>query len=494
MSEDVRVRFAPSPTGYLHVGGARTALFNHLFARHHGGRFILRIEDTDRKRFQQAALEEIFHSLEWLGLEWDEGPDRGGDLGPYFQSERRDLYEKHARELIENDLAYPCFCTPERLQALRKAQEKTQGASVSGYDRLCRDLTPEERARRMGENRSYVVRFKIPEGRRIPFHDMIRGDILYESDVLDDFVILKSDGFPTYHLANVVDDHLMNITHIMRGDEWISSAPRHVLLYEAFGWEAPALAHLPVILAPGGGKLSKRHGAASVMDYRRRGILPQALVNFLVLLGWAPGGDTELMTREEMVERFTLDRVTAKASVFDEEKLDWMNGQYLRRENVATLRGPVVQRLKEKGVIENDIEESYMNRVILLLRERSRRITDIADQAEYFFHDPASYDPHAARKHFREDTAGRLEHLVHRLDTLPDFTADSLEDLYRTTAESLNLSAGKLIHPTRLAISGVPAGPGLFELMEVLARDRVVRRLRRAIVWMNDKENEDRGA
>ncbi|HMD68852.1 MAG TPA: glutamate--tRNA ligase, partial [Chitinivibrionales bacterium] len=275
MPSQIRVRFAPSPTGYLHVGGARTALFNYLFAKHSGGTFVLRIEDTDRSRFVEGALREIYDSLAWLGLSWDEGPDVGGGFGPYVQSERCELYKKYAGDLLDRGLAYRCYCTPQRLEEVRRDREKAK--MLTGYDRHCRDLDKGEIANCQNEGKKYTVRLKVPLNRSIVFNDMIRGSIEYKSEVLDDLVLLKSDGFPTYHLANVVDDHEMKISHVLRGDEWISSTPRHILLYEAFGWAPPAFAHMPVILDPSGGKLSKRKGAASVTDYRNRGILPDAL-------------------------------------------------------------------------------------------------------------------------------------------------------------------------------------------------------------------------
>ncbi len=329
MASEIRVRFAPSPTGYLHVGGARTALFNYLFAKHTGGTFILRIEDTDRSRFVEGALKEIYDSLRWLGLSWDEGPEAGGSVGPYVQSERLDLYKKRARELLDAGYAYRCFCTPQRLEEVRNAREKAK--ELTGYDRHCRNLPKEEESRLLAASMPFVVRFAVQPGRTVAFSDTIRGTIEYKTDVLDDFVILKSDGFPTYHLANVVDDREMKVSHVLRGDEWISSTPRHILLYEAFAWEPPAFAHMPVILDPTGGKLSKRKGAASVMDYKNRGILPGALFNFLALLGWSPGGgdEREKMTREEIISAFALDKISPKAAVLDEKKLDWMNGLYM---------------------------------------------------------------------------------------------------------------------------------------------------------------------
>lgn len=485
-SEKVRVRFAPSPTGYLHVGGARTALFNYLFARHHRGRFVLRVEDTDRKRFQSDALKEIFDSLRWMKLEWDEGPEKNGDFGPYIQSERRSFYHLYARQLLESGHAYRCFCTPERLSGLREARQKSKTQQGPGYDRHCLNLSGEAVRGLLDSGTPHVIRYRIPDRRSICFTDMIRGNIEYQSDVLDDFVILKSDGYPTYHLANVVDDHLMHISHILRGDEWIASTPRHVLLYEALGWEPPRFAHMPVILAPDGGKLSKRKGAASVMDYKNSGYLADALVNFLALLGWSPGDDREIMSREELIAFFSLDKVSPKASVFDQKKLDWMNGHYIREEDVETLLREVIPLWERSGLFkEKDVPESrYCIGVVRLMKERAKRIQDIAENSRYFFEDPREYDPKLAKKYFRPETATRLNRVNENLAALKPFTQDTLESLYRTLADEMGISAGKLIHPTRLAISGVGFGPGLFEMMELLGKQTVVRRIEQAIQWM----------
>ncbi len=475
------VRFAPSPTGYLHVGGARTALFNYLFARHHGGRFILRIEDTDRKRYQPDALDEIFASLKWLGLQWDEGPEAGGGAGPYFQSQRTALYREHADRLLAAGRAYRCFCTEERLAQLRLEQEKAKMAHGSGYDRHCRGLEEARVLELLAAGAPHVVRLKVPDERPVSFHDLIRGDIAYDSAQLDDLVLLKSDGFPTYHLANVVDDHLMGISHVLRGDEWIASTPKHILIYEAFGWAPPVFAHMPVILAPDGGKLSKRRGAASVLDYQRAGFLPEALRNFLALLGWAPGNDREIMTLEEMIAAFTLDRVQAKAAVFDETKLEWMNGVYLQGRSVESLL-PDVRAVWEKMELPQDAlsDEAFLKKVIAMFRERSRKTGEIAENSLYFFRDPLEYDAQAAKKYFKPDMLPRIDALLAALADLQPFAQDALEGLYRRLAEELGVSAGKLIHPTRLAVSGVGFGPGLFEMLEALGRETVLRRLRRA--------------
>ncbi len=475
------VRFAPSPTGYLHVGGARTALFNFLFARHHNGKFILRIEDTDQKRYQPEALAEIFASLKWLGLQWDEGPEAGGERGPYSQSQRTAIYRSHADQLLAAGKAYRCFCSEERLARLREEQEKAKMAHGSGYDRHCRGLGETEVKSLLAAKTPHVVRLRVTDDRAVTFHDMIRGDITYESAQLEDLVLLKSDGFPTYHLANVVDDHLMGITHVLRGDEWIASTPKHILIYEAFGWPPPVFAHMPVILAPDGGKLSKRRGAASVLDYQRAGYLPEALLNFLALLGWAPGGDREIMTLEEMIAAFSLDRVQAKAAVFDETKLEWMNGVYLQGRSIESLLPDVLPLWDKIGLPpERLADREYLGRVIGLFRERSKKIAEIADNSTYFFKDPLEYDPQAARKFFKAETLPLFDALLSRLETLEPFSHEALESLYRLLAGDLGISAGKLIHPTRLAVSGVSFGPGLFEMLEMLGKETVVRRLKGA--------------
>jgi glutamyl-tRNA synthetase len=480
------VRFAPSPTGYLHVGGARTALFNFLFARHHNGTFILRIEDTDQKRFQPEALTEIFTSLKWLGLHWDEGPEAGGERGPYFQSQRTEIYRRHAGQLLAEDKAYRCFCSEERLTRMREEQEKAKMAQGSGYDRHCRFLAPAETAALLAAGTPHVVRLKVPDERNVVFTDLIRGDISYQSSQLDDLVLLKSDGFPTYHLANVVDDHLMQVTHVLRGDEWIASTPKHILIYEAFGWQPPLFAHMPVILAQDGGKLSKRRGAASVMDYQRAGFLPEALLNFLALLGWAPGEDREIMTLDEMIAAFSLQRVSAKSAVFDETKLEWMNGQYLQQLSLDSLLPEVVSAWAELGiqVSASGGDKIYAQTVIGLFRERSKKISEIAEKSRYFFCDPEGYEAQAAKKYFKGEAAQILKTLAAKLEKLENFDHESLENLYRQEAEAMGLAAGKLIHPTRLAVSGLSFGPGLFEMLELLGREKVLRRLQAALHWI----------
>lgn len=486
MNKQVRVRFAPSPTGYLHVGGARTALFNYLFARHNQGTFILRIEDTDRTRYQEEALTEIYESLKWLGLTWDEGPGVGGKYGPYIQSERTDLYRQYARQLVDEGKAYPCFCSSERLEQVRLEREKNKEQVQIGYDRHCRDIDPKAAAERMAAGESHVIRLKVPVGETVVFDDQIRGRIETASDLLDDLVLLKSDLFPTYHLANVVDDHHMEISHVLRGDEWIATTPRHVLLYRALGWTPPVFAHLPVILAQGGGKLSKRKGAASVMDYQRAGYLPAALFNFLALLGWNPGDERELMKVEELIASFTLERITPKASVFDEQKLEWMNGNYMAEAQNETLLDLVMPLWLEKGWITLELDRSYLLGVVDLMKSRSKKVTELGEGCSYYFTDPDEYEEKAARKRFTDGADEVLGHLVDVLEKEERYSITGLEEIFQGLCDRLQISAGKLIHPTRLAISGLSFGPGLFELMAQLGKETVLRRLKRAVSWIRE--------
>lgn len=485
MSSAVRVRFAPSPTGYLHVGGARTALFDFLYARHTGGTFVLRIEDTDRNRYNPEALKEIYESLRWLGLQWDEGPEVGGPYAPYVQSERTAMYRDAAARLLSAGQAYRCFCAPERLQKLREEQEKAKAARV-GYDRCCRSLSPEESQRRADAGERHVVRFAIPGGRTVAFDDVIRGHIEYQTDVLEDTILLKSDGFPTYHLANVVDDNHMCISHVLRGEEWIASTPLHILMYEAFGWTAPRFAHVPVILSADGGKLSKRKGAASVMDYKKEGFLAEAMVNFLSLIGWAPGDDREKMNRAELIEAFTMERISPKPGVLDEKKLEWLNGQYMAELPVDAVAGEVVDGWKILGCVDASADPSdpHLRAVVELMKSRSRRVSEIAPSTVYFFKDPDTYEEKAAKKSFTPDAVAMLRELADLLEPLPSFDHQALETVYREYAEKRALGAGKIIHPTRLAISGVSFGAGLFEMMQLLGKQVVVQRMRRAADWI----------
>uniref|UniRef100_A0A7V3YL25 Glutamate--tRNA ligase n=1 Tax=Candidatus Caldatribacterium californiense TaxID=1454726 RepID=A0A7V3YL25_9BACT len=487
MGEIVRVRFAPSPTGFLHLGGARTALFNWAFARKYGGVFVLRIEDTDLARSTEESVRVILESLRWLGLLWDEGPEVGGPYGPYFQSQRLHLYREYAERLLEKGLAYECFCTPEELKE-RKERVIAQGGSWR-YDRRCLHLSAREREAFRREGRKPVLRFRIPEG-TTTFVDMLRGDVTFDNGELDDFVILKSDGMPTYNFACVVDDALMRITHVIRGDDHISNTPRQVLLYEAFGFPCPQFAHIPMILGKDRTRLSKRHGSPSVTYYRDMGYLPEAMVNYLARLSWATGEEEkEIFTREEIIERFSLEQVTKHAAVFDLDKLNWMNGVYLRAANPERLAEILVDILKRQGkVTERDLTPeffAYCRRVMALMRDRIRYVAQVLEEAEYFFTEHYEYDPQAVENVlFEERVPEILKTSYELLKDLEPFDAATIEKAIRSEAERRGLKAAQFIHPLRVAVSGKKVGPGLFELLEVLGKERVLARIARTLRFL----------
>jgi glutamyl-tRNA synthetase len=480
-----RTRFAPSPTGYLHIGGLRTALFSYLYARHEEGDFILRIEDTDRARYVEGAIDDIIESLKWLGIEWDEGPDRGGQYGPYLQSERKERYRVHAHRLIETGHAYKCFCSPQRLKALREAK-KNQGGALS-YDRHCRNLSTEEVQSREQAGESYVIRLKVPEEGETTFEDAIRGIIKTDNAILDDMILLKSDGFPTYHLANVVDDHLMHITHVIRGDEWISSTPRHMLLYKGFGWNPPVFAHVPVILAQGGGKLSKRHGATMVREFRQKGYLGEALLNFISLLGWSLDDKTELFTMSDLVKYFDLKKVNKAPAVFSYEKLDWFNGVYIRKKSTPELYELVLPYLIAEGVIREDevIQyKEYILKIIPLIRERMKFLSDAPRLLKFFFDQHYSTpEAHALipKKHTKQDARAILEHAIGALESIECFDEQILENTFSRLIESLGMKTGPVFMTLRVALTGTTVSPGLFETMNVLGEKRVLNRLNSAL-------------
>jgi glutamyl-tRNA synthetase len=485
-SKQVRVRFAPSPTGFLHIGGARTALYNWLFARANGGKFILRVEDTDRTRFVPEALEDIMTSLRWLGLDWDEGPDCGGDFGPYYQSQRLPYYQQYAEQLVREGKAYYCFCTPERLQEVRAKQEAAKAATF-GYDRHCRDLDPATVERLKAEGRPYVIRFKMPLTGTTVVQDALRGELSFDNSTLDDHVLLKSDGFPTYHLANTVDDHLMQITHVMRADEWIPSTPRHVLQYQAFGWEPPVFAHLPVLLSPDGkGKLSKRHGATSVREYREQGYLPEALNNFLLLLGWHPADDQEVFRIEEAAKLFSLDRINTSPVAFQTDKLAWFNGLYIRELPAEDLARRCLPYLQKAELLPDPCPPerlAYLNRLMPLVRERIKLLPEITDWVDFFLQEEIPVPPVELLlpKKTTPDEVRRL--LAAAYDTLKElapFTEVVLEEALRGLAEQLNVKTGQLFMPIRVAVTGRTATPGLFDTLVLLGKDRVLCRLKAA--------------
>jgi glutamyl-tRNA synthetase len=483
----VRVRYAPSPTGDFHVGGARTALFNYLFARHHGGSFILRIEDTDQKRYNPQAVGWLLGGLRYLGLDWDEGPEAGGAYGPYTQTERLDLYRRSAAQLLEGGFAYRCFCPPDRLEAVSKAQRE-KGLNP-GYDRLCRNLDPEEGARRAASGENHTVRLKTPLEGEITVHDLIRGDITFQNSILQDAVLIKSDGIPTYHMANVVDDHWMEISHILRGDEWVNSLPLHVHLYNAFGWTPPLMAHLPLILNPTGkGKMSKREDRAPdgrllpvfVRSFQEMGYLPEAMVNYLALLGWGYDDKTEIMSRAELIERFTIERVNASPAIWNYEKLDHLNGCYIRQLPIEELATELLPFLEGAGYA---VERDKLLSVVPLIQERITTLSDSVRAADFFFlEELAPYDT-AELIPQKGDAALALAVLRRAREVLSaaNFSRESLEAALRGAAEALGLKAGSMFQPVRVAACGRKAAPPLFETLEVLGREVCLGRIDRAI-------------
>ena len=465
----VRVRFAPSPTGYLHVGGARTALYNWLFARKNKGVFILRIEDTDRTRYVPGSVEDIQESLKWLGLQWDEGP--------YFQSERINIYRQHAEILLQKGYAYRCFCSEERLEALR--QEQMKRGLKPGYDRKCRYLTQEEADRMAKEGMPYVIRLKVPLDKEIVFEDYLRGTIKVHGSELEDIVLLKSDEYPTYHLANVVDDHLMGITHVMRADEWIPSTPYHVFMYEAFGWEPPIFAHLPVILAPDGkGKLSKRHGATSVLEFRKMGVLPEALVNFLALLGWSPGGNREIISLQQMIELFDLKKVGKRGSVFDFNKLYWMNSYYIRQKTEEEFFELSKPFFAEKGFDIEKIDPTLLKNLLKLYKERIKILSELPDACKFAFTDDIEYDEEGVKKYLSSpEIKTYLSKFSEVLKNIEGFTKENIETALRSFANEEKIEPKTIIHPLRVILTGKTVGPGLFELMEALGKEVCIRKI-----------------
>lgn len=467
----VRVRFAPSPTGYPHVGNIRTALFNWLFARHHGGSFILRIEDTDAARRVEGAVESIKDGLTWLGLDWDEGP--------VFQSDRLPLYREAADKLVREGAAYHCFCSSERLEQVRA--EQTLQKLPPRYDGHCRALAPEEASSRLAAGEPSVVRFKTPLEGETTFTDLIRGAVTFSNATLNDYVLLKSDGYPTYHLANVVDDHDMRITHIMRADEWISSTPLHVMLYAAFGWTPPSFAHLPMILGPDKAKLSKRHGATTVTEYRDQGYLPEALFNFLALLGWSLDDKTELFTRDELVAAFTLDRVGKTAAVFNKPKLDWMNGIYVRAlssDEFAHRALPYLERDLPPEV-RRPVDVKYVASVAALVQERVKVLSELGALCDFFFLDKLTY-PTAELVAKGLDTVRTIQVLRQtraRLEAIETWDLATLESVIRPVCDIMDVSAKQLFSVLRVALTGRTAAPPLFDTMDVLGKGRCMARL-----------------
>jgi glutamyl-tRNA synthetase len=470
----VRLRFAPSPTGYPHLGNIRTALFNWLFARHHDGKFILRIEDTDVTRKVEDAVGTIMDSLRWLGLNWDEGP--------YFQSQRLPIYHEIAHKLLEESQAYLCYCSPRRLEEMR--QEQVKRKQPPKYDRRCRDLTQSERTQLEAMGVTPVIRFRAPLAGETTFFDLIHGPVTFKNDVLDDFILLKSDGYPTYHLANVIDDHLMAISHVLRADEWLSSTPRHVLLYQALKWQAPQFAHLPMILGPDRAKLSKRHGATTITEYQKQGYLVDAMVNFLALLGWSLDDHTELLSQEELIKHFSLERVGKTAAIFNKDKLEWMNGVYLRALSLGEFvqqAMPFLDRDLPESV-ERPLDDSYVSQVLALIQERAKTLADVPQLAGFFFGD-VQYDADLllSKKRDAKSAAKAMTIASRKLEEVTTWDATTLEGVLRPLAAELNLGTGELFGLLRIAVTGRPAAPPLFQTMAVLGKGKCLERLNTAL-------------
>jgi glutamyl-tRNA synthetase len=474
MASSVRVRIAPSPTGDPHVGTAYIALFNYVFARQQHGRFILRIEDTDQARSRADSEQAIFDALRWLGLTWEEGPDVGGPHAPYRQSERSAIYLAHAQELVQRGKAYPCFCTEARLEEVRQRRE-AEKSGESGYDRHCRAIAPADAARRIAAGESHTIRLAVPLTGEVTYRDMLRGDVTFDVAQVDDQVLLKSDGMPTYHLANVVDDHLMQISHVIRGQEWISSTPKHVLLYQAFGWTPPAFFHMPLLLSPAGGKISKRDNASSVNFYRDAGILPQALLNHLAKQGWSFGGDREKFTVDEMVSVFSWERMSTSNPTFDMDKLVWLNEQYLHE-------------LSEDQLVDAmfgwRFGRDYLKRVLPLVQKRVKKLDEVVPAIDFFFTGDLDYAPVLAEMTI-PDTApdaiarGILQY-VERFEAHVGWQAKHLEAEARAWCEAIGWKTKHAFMLLRLAATGRKASPPLFETMAVLGKEVTRRRLRRA--------------
>jgi len=501
MSKQVRVRFAPSPTGPLHIGGVRTALFNYLFAKKNNGVFYLRIEDTDQTRFVPGAEAYIMEALEWLGIAPEETVGKNEKFGPYRQSDRKELYQTYADQLINSGWAYYAFDTPEALDALRKEQEAEGKTFI--YNHTIREkldtslvLSADEVAKRIANGEHYVIRFKTPVDETLHLKDIIRGDVKFETSLLDDKVLFKSDGMPTYHLANIVDDHLMETSHVIRGEEWLPSMPLHVLLYRAFGWDAPEFAHLPLILKPvGNGKLSKRDGdklgfpvfplewkteEGISSGYREKGFFPEAVVNFLALLGWNDGTEKELYSLEELVESFDLNRVHKSGAKFDPEKNKWFNHQYLIKQNDADLAKSFSPILVEKGV---DVSKYDVTRIVSLIKERAHFVSEFWDLTDFFFQAPTSYDEKAS-KNWKEETPALMQELISTLEYIDGFDSANIEAIVKDWLTKNEIGMGKVMQPFRLSLVGALKGPHLFDIVEIIGKEETISRIQKAIATL----------
>ena len=468
----VRVRFAPSPTGYLHVGGLRTALFNYLFARKHGGKFVLRIEDTDRKRSISGALEKLISTLRGIGLQYDEGPDIGGDYGPYIQSQRLDIYKKYTQKLLDSGNAYYCFCSEERLKNLREEQRKRKRPPM--YDGKCRDLSRDEVEDKLDQGLSFVIRLRYPKEGKIVFDDVVRDRVAIDNSMVDDQVLIKSDGFPTYHLASVVDDHLMKITHVIRGEEWLSSVPKHIFLYKSFGWEVPVFVHLPLLLNPDRSKLSKRQGDVSVESYLQKGYLPGVMLNFIALLGWHSANDREIYSLGELEDAFSLDRINKAGAVFDIEKLNWMGGQYIRNLDLEYIANQSRHFFEEAGIDISD-NDKYL-KVINTARDYVYCLSDIVEHARMFYE--KIIFPEEDRKLLEEENSQKIySYWIEELGKKAAWESEEISLLIKQSIGELGIKGKNFYFPIRLALFGNCHGPDIPTLIDILGTDESIKRL-----------------
>ncbi|MFH1613358.1 MAG: glutamate--tRNA ligase [bacterium] len=477
MNKKIRIRFAPSPTGNLHIGGARTALFNFLFARHNQGTFILRIEDTDKERSTQEYLNSILDSLKWLELNWDEGPEIGGEYGPYNQIARLDIYSQYIKKLLETKNAYICNCSPERLEQI-KTQAQLQKQPPK-YDGKCRN------ANISSLEKGSVIRFKIPQEGITKFNDLIRKEVSFENKLLDDFIIQRSDGTPIYNFTVVIDDLTMEISHVIRGEDHISNTPKQILLYKALGINPPQFAHLPLIFGKDKTRLSKRHGATSVIEYQKQGFLKEALINYLSLLGWSYDDKQEFFTIQELIKNFSLERVSKNPAIFDLEKLYWINGNYIRNLDIDKLTELCLPYLKEAyNLQKEDIKQKYnwIKKIVKLNQDRLKYLAEIVELTNFFFQKKLQYDEKAVEKILlKENPKEILNKVIEKIENLQEFTIENLENVIKQLAEELNINASKIIHPVRVSCTGQSKGPGLFELMAILEKETVLERIKNTI-------------
>lgn len=482
----MRTRFAPSPTGYLHIGGLRTALFGYLAAKSMGGKFILRIEDTDQAREVPGAVENLIKAFDWAGIKFDEGPHVDGGFGPYTQSQRVDIYNKYVQELLEKGEAYHCFCTPERLEKMRAEQQEKKQAPR--YDRSCRNLSKEEVQEKINKGERHVIRQKMPLDGEITVHDELRGDITFKCADLEDHVLIKSNGIPTYQFANVVDDHSMEITHVLRGEEWIASFPKNILLYKAFDWEAPKFAHLSLIMNKEGGKLSKRQGDVAVEDYRAKGYLPEALLNFCVLLGWHPKDDNEILSLKDMQEKFKIEDIGISPAVFDIDKLDYFNGYHIRHKSLDELTElckPYLADNINTASLENKKQDSFLKKVVALEQERMKKLSDIREATDYLFVSEIDYDPELLvwKKLTKEEIKNNLNKTMELLKEISEenWNRGYIEGNLFNYLKSNDLKVGDYLWPMRVSLSGRKASPGPFEIADVLGKKESLERIEKAI-------------